>query len=270
MMSLTQWVKTLAINDNSNIMPNLVSKSETEVLTIPNSFNHSWGNTNKLRINSDGTNEVGVQFNFDGLEIGDLIEIEAEVRVISGSKPLLKIAEYNISTLAEPYPLKKTFDLNDQWQMIKLKTYVVMPNNTGNHRAFVGLEIGQSGIFELRSVRAIAHTKAVQPQDKIDRGYYRYIIKKVSGVWTMQNGSSVGSINQASNWSLVFTFPIQAYASVNINCSLGTQYTFGFQQPSATQVTLSCKKIGDETSDGSNWTLIPDGTILYVNIFYKY
>lgn len=269
-MSLTQWVKTLAINDNSNIMPNLVSKSETEVLTTPNSFNHSWGNTNKLRINSDGTNEVGVQFNFDGLEIGDLIEIEAEVRVISGSNPLLKIAEYNINTLAEPYPLKKTFELNDQWGMIKLKTYVVMPNNTGNHRAFIGLEVGQSGIFELRSVRAIAHTKAIQPQDKIDRGYYRYILKKISGIWTMQNGSSVGSVNQASNWSLELNFPTQGYPSVFISSSLGTQYKFGFVPPSATKVTLSCKKDGDETGTGSDWTVIPDNTMLYILVVYKY
>lgn len=270
-MGLSQWMQAVQQNDNTNLTPNLVSKTDLEVDTTPNSFVHSWGNSNKLKINSNGTEESGVYFNFDSLEIGDMLEIECEVRVISGSSPLLKIAEYNTTTLVEAVPIKKTFVLNNEWQMIKFKTYISNFRNYNNHRAFVGLEAGQSGIFELRSVRAIAYSKVVQPQDKIDRGFYRYIVKKVSGIWTIQNGSSAGGvITNPQTWNLVLEFPRQVYPSINISSNVSNSYIFGFFPPTSTKVTMHCKKLGDETSGAVNWTSVPDDTVLYITIFYKY
>lgn len=261
-MGFSQWVKAVATNDDTYITyNNLVKKTAAEVDTIVNTYNHSFGNSNTVKINTNGLKEAGVQFIFEGLEVGDIIEVEAEARVISGASPLIKTAEYNSTTLVEGYPQKKMSDLNSEWQMIKLKSFVGFPTTQSGFRAFVGLEAGQVGVFELRSVRAIAYTKAIQPQDKIDRGFYRYIIKKVAGVWTMQSGSSEGSINLLQAWSLELTFPAQAYVSIQANTNL-YDFPVGFTPPSATKTVLNIA--------GNSWTAVADGTFLYVTVFYKY
>lgn len=274
-MTYSKWVQAVTTNDpnlNSKMTPNLTRKSTTaDVDSTANTFNHSFGTTNTIRLNSDGTSESGVQFHFADLEVGDLIEVECEFRVISGNAPVLKIAEYNKTTSTEQYAVKKAYTASEEFQTVKFKHYITITNGWRNNRVFIGLEVGKSGLIELRSIRAIALTKTHQPQDKIDRGYYRYIIKKVAGVWTLQNGSSTGtSVAKPYDWILELTYPTQSYPSVHITATNSNLYMYGCSIPTATKVNLSCKKVGDETSAANNWTQIPDDTVLYVMVYYMY
>lgn len=274
-MAYAEWFQAITTNDpklNSKMSSTLSRKSTTaDVDATPNTFNHSYGTTNTVRVNSNGTNEAGVSFHFGNLEVGDLIEIEAEIRVISGENPILQLSEYNLSDGSESNKNSKRFTGKNEFQTVKFKHFITITNNWGNNRAFIGLETGKSGVFEMRSVRAVAYTKTQQPQDKIDKGYYRFIVKKVAGVWTLQNGSSSGiSVAKPYDWILELNYPSQAYPSVHITATNSNLYNYGCSIPTATKVNLSCKKVGDETSASNNWTQIPDDTVLYVQIVYAY
>ena len=265
-----KWVQTLAINNNDSVF-NLTSTSLANVDTTQNSYNHSFGNTNTLKVNSGGQNDCGVQFMYPGLEIGDSVELFAEIRVISGDLPVLLFGEYDTTTNTQKSSIKKqALNKIGEWQIVKLKAVVAFPFNIPNHRAVFGYESGKAGVFEMRSVSCVANCKAVNPLDKIDRGFYRYIIKKVGGVWTMQNGSSVGSVSQPYGWTLQLTFPQCTYPSPQITIS-SLDWIVGFTNaPNATTLSLACKSRIDDTSAGTQWFNVPDNTMLYVNIFYRY
>lgn len=265
-----KWTQALAVNNNDSIF-NLAGTSFANVDTTPNSYNHSFGNTNTVRVNSDGKAECGIQFQFPDLEIGDEVELFAEVKIIRGDKPVILFGEYDKETQLQKSSTKKyTKAVYGEWQTIKLKTFVNVPFSIPNHRAMFGLEIGKFGTFEIRSVSCTVNGKGIQPLDKIDRGFYRYIIKKVAGVWTMQNGSSVGTVTQPYGWTLQLTFPQCAYPSPQITIS-SLDWIVGFTNaPNATTLSLACKSRVDDTSAGTQWASIPDNTILYVNITYKY
>lgn len=266
------WIKAITPNDASvvknNMTPNLTYNSNaSNVDTTPNTINQTYG-TNVIKINSDGTAERGIQFIFDNLEIGATLEIECEMRVLSGDTPLLKISEWNKGTSVETYPKIKNVVNNGQWKCVKFKELISFLSATYNHRAFVGLPVGSSGIFELRNIRAKANSKQNLVQDKIDRGYYKYIIKKTSGTWALESGAnSSGTIETPYSTSIILNHTSQYKPTYQLS-SGNANLTLGFTSNQANKLTISGRFIKTDLTVSNSFNDVPDGTEIHVTIFY--
>jgi len=132
------------------------------VYTTPNTAGQYWNST-RIAINSDGVGEGGLQFFYEMLEVADYIEIQCDIKIISGDLPILKISEYKKDTKEENNPNKKTATNSGQWLSIRHKGAVTATRNWYNTRAFIGYEDGKSGIFEVRNLRVVGYTRNQVP-----------------------------------------------------------------------------------------------------------
>lgn len=132
------------------------------VYTTPNTAGQYW-NSSRIAINSDGVGEGGLQFFYEMLEVADYIEIHCEIRTISGDSPVMKISEYNKNTKEEFNQNVKNTKNTNHWQVVTHKGAVTVNKNWGNTRAFIGLENGKSGVFEVRNLRVVGYTRNQVP-----------------------------------------------------------------------------------------------------------
>lgn len=265
--TITQAITMNKVGDR--ITKNLTKVGTTDlVLTTANSYNQTYGITNTTRINSNGVGESGVELNFNNLEIGDFIEVELEVRTLSGVSPKIIISEYNPTTKVHDSKTTKKIDNSIEWRIEKTKVVVFVNKTFYNHRVFIGLETGETGVFDIRSVRAIAFTKTQQSQDKIDRGYYSFKIDKTNGVWSIDTAVSTtgGGLTLLQNYNLTLSFPAKYRPRIFINSTFGSTYRVSTNNPSSSAVTVGCSRLSD---NNVSWNEVPDGSSVFLNVYYN-
>lgn len=256
------------IENNTNLSKYKTSNltirvTDNDVDTNVDSIRQTW-NTNIIRINSGIDSEGGVFFNFPYLEVGDYIILSCEIMSISGTKPILKIAEYNITTNEEYNPAKIRCE-KTEWHQLTLKVPANIFKQWYNMRAFIGLESGESGIFQIRGVRAIAYTKTCLP--KIERKDYFIELKKdTNGVAISNKGDTNGiSCEITNDYLLKITYPSTSNIPVALYSHNKTKQFIMQQEgiPNLTTVTYSFGDLTGKLVSDINTTLPSDwyGTV---------
>jgi hypothetical protein len=269
MMNLIPIPKFIPNNVNLTpyISPTITNTSHSNVESTPNTAGQTY-NTNIVKVNSDATSEGGIEFHFENLEVGDFIELSCEVRVVSGDIPVAKIGEYNKSTRVEYYPYKKKPSVAGEWITINLKAPALIHSGTFNHRAFIGLELGKSGYFEVRGVRAIAYSKTNAPKP-IKKEYIVKLIKS-GGTFAIQTSASDSGITLTKPQTYLFQvdFPkTDSSPIVLIQSNKSKQYIVESSSPSTTTLNFSLATIAGTTVGDIDTTLPNDAVI---NILIKW
>lgn len=247
------------------ITPTITNTAHTNVQTTPNTAGQTW-NTNIIKVNSDATSEGGIEFHFDYLEIGDFIELSCEIRVVSGDAPVLKIGEFNKTSRAEYVPSKRTQEISSEWKAVRLKAPITITQQTYNHRAFIGLETGKTGYFEVRGVRAIAYSKttSLKPEKK------EYIVRllKSTGTFAIQTSTSDTGITLTKPQTYLYQLDYPKTAArpiVLVQNNKAKQYIVEASDPNETTVTFSVATISG-TTVGDIDTTLPNDTVIGLNI----
>lgn len=135
-----------------NLLPNGLSKVDSEQSVTDNTFYFD-RNENRIVVKS-GANKLGIiTIMFDDVDLGDIIELECEMRWISGAKPHVKIEHTNADHInGQVELLKETHRGTGEWIYHNQKITQLVENKSINVN--FGLGLGDDGSYELRNVKA--------------------------------------------------------------------------------------------------------------------
>ena len=109
---------------------------------------------------------------YDNVKSGDIIEVECEMRRIDGDMPTVKITECDNTHEGNYNELcKKTYDLNGDWQLIKIKTNMI---NDKSLNITFGLGLSEVGTYEVRYIKTRVKRVMENTNVKINKSYSIY------------------------------------------------------------------------------------------------
>ena len=156
---------------NKNLLNNSFTSVTSSDLLVNDTFYYD-RTTFTVKGKSTTAKRGSVCVKYDSVKSGDIIEVECEIRRVDGDMPSVTINECD-STHEGNYKelCKKTYNLNGEWQLIKIKTNMI---NDKSLNITFGLGLSQSGTFEVRCVKTKVKRNIENVNKKINKSYAIY------------------------------------------------------------------------------------------------
>ena len=160
------------------------------------------------KISVDNENRGWFMFRQDGLKVGDIIEVECEIRVVNGNYPKMRIykGSFNNTGLLDSITVTQ-----DEWGVVRHK-HIVEDNN--NYYIGVGFDTADVGKAEFRNfaIEFITNAKPNWENQSLSNGWtnleteYDYPLQyKMEGTKVTVRGNILQTTNVAN--TTITTFP---------------------------------------------------------------
>lgn len=160
---------------NKNLLNNSFSSVTSSDLLVNDTFYYD-RNTFTVKGKSTTAKRGSVCIKYDSVKSGDIIEVECEIRRIDGDMPSVKVTECDNTHEGNYNELcKKTYDLNGDWQLIKIKTNMI--NDKSLNISF-GLGLSQAGTYEVRYIKTKVKRVMENTNIKHSKSYSVYKMPK--------------------------------------------------------------------------------------------
>ncbi|MGG3047280.1 hypothetical protein ABEO76_29930 [Bacillus anthracis] len=161
--------------------------------------------TRLLTAQSSNTKSGGFNFYFANTYIGDIIEIECEIRSVIGEYPRVYFNEISVPN-SSGVEANSTFmfpSQQGQWELLQRK-FVVRNSQYNNNKLFIGLITNASGKYQIKNLRVRIKRSAFDKKNDVNK---TYTINKYNGSWVIDEYSSSdkGTLSYEGN-SLKLTF----------------------------------------------------------------
>ena len=156
---------------NKNLLNNSFTSVTSSDLLVNDTFYYD-RNTFTVKGKSTTAKRGSVCVKYDSVKSGDIIEVECEIRRIDGDMPSVTITECDSTHEANYNELcKKTYNLNGDWQLIKIKTNMI--NDKSLNISF-GLGLSEVGTYEVRYIKTRVKRVMENTNVKINKSYSIY------------------------------------------------------------------------------------------------
>ena len=156
---------------NRNLLNNSFTSVTSSDLLTNDSFYYD-RTTFTVKGQSSTAKRGSVCIKYDNVKSGDIIEVECELRRIDGDMPTVKITECDNTHEGNYNELcKKTYDLNGDWQLIKIKANMI---NDKSLNITFGLGLSEVGTYEVRYIKTRVKRVMENTNVKINKSYSIY------------------------------------------------------------------------------------------------
>lgn len=182
-MSIQQYTDYILLNAD-DFLKYRVSTSFSKVSTKAEIIDDTFfldESTRVLTAQSSNTKSGGFNFFFPNTKTGDEIEVECEIRSVSGENPRFYFSEVSTpdSTGIEANSTYSTVDQQGQWEYINQK--MIIKNTTyTNNKIFIGLITSAAGKYQLRNLKIrLKRSIFTRKQERI----LGFTVNKYNGNW---------------------------------------------------------------------------------------
>lgn len=166
---------------NRNLLNNSFTSVTSSDLLVNDTFYYD-RNTFTVKGKSTTDKRGSVCIKYDSVKSGDIIEVECEIRRIDGDMPSVSVTECDNTHESNYNELcKKRYNLNGDWQLIKIKTNMI--NDKSLNISF-GLGLSQTGTYEVRYIKTRVKRVMENTYVKINKSYSIY---KMPAGWQIRN-----------------------------------------------------------------------------------
>ena len=156
---------------NKNLLNNSFTSVSSSDLLTNDTFYYD-RNTFTVKAKSTAAKRGNICIKYDNVKSGDIIEVDCEIRRIDGDIPIIKITECNNTHEGGFNELcKKSYDLNGDWQLIKIKTNMI---NDKSLNITFGLGLSEVGTYEVRYIKTRVKRVMENTNVKINKSYSIY------------------------------------------------------------------------------------------------
>ncbi|PEI73422.1 hypothetical protein CN646_07420 [Bacillus wiedmannii] len=163
--------------------------------------------TRVLTAQSSNNLSGGYNFFFPNTYIGDMLEVECDIRSVSGEYPRLYFSETSAPNTSgtEANSTYMTLVQQGQWETIQHK-FIIKNTQYNNAKLFVGLITNAAGRYQIKNLRIRLKRSAFNKKSDMNR---TYTVNKYNGSWIFDeySFSDVGTISIENN-AVKITFDI--------------------------------------------------------------
>lgn len=184
------------ISNNNMITKNLATQAPMVLGTEPLTFGQYAFKNETLHVNAlDGKKSSYIRIQFKKLCVGDIIEVEYDVRNITGVLCKQTIAErFDATTTKSTSDTQST--KTGEWETIKTKYVVKNKYYDGDHDLTVGVWYGNISEFYIRNFRWKVSKKTERVQPEISQHIACSVLKNASGKWEFHSPSyNIGGVS---------------------------------------------------------------------------
>ncbi|KXI78605.1 hypothetical protein ACS52_11330 [Bacillus cereus] len=204
-MAFNQTLYSYSVLDNLKLRMS-IPYYENQIYPDAFTFNSTTG---IIHVNSTSEKPGYLVENFYNLELGDIIEITAEFRVLSGTGPKIAFDEYidaSTSQNTEYTQVKRV----GEWETLKAKYVFRDLKGFKKLRTSIGLWTKDSGEYQMRNVRTLVKSKRNTEGEKSKASFSLkpYVIRKNGTIWEIRTdfAHSEGSLERVSSKVLKVKF----------------------------------------------------------------
>ncbi|WHT89553.1 hypothetical protein [Bacillus cereus] len=225
--------------------------------------------TRLLTAQTSNTKSGGFNFYFPNTYIGDVIEIECEVRSINGESPRVYLNEVSAPNASgsEANGTYMIASQQGQWEFIQ-KEFIVRNTQYKNNKLFIGLITSAAGKYQVKNLKVRLKRSAFNEKRDMNKVY---TINKYNGSWVIDeySASDKGTLSYDGD-SLKLTFdtafgkkPIPLVTPGN---GLAAKYKIT-ASPNADSVLITFFDIDNKVVSAE--TVVSNSTILHLAVFSK-
>ncbi|KAA0777616.1 hypothetical protein DN392_06345 [Bacillus sp. BB51/4] len=180
-----------------------------------------------LTAQSSNAKSGGFNFYFENTYIGDIIEIECEIRSVTGEYPRIY---FNGISFPGPSGIEadSTYmapSQQGQWEFMK-REFIVRNTQYNNYKFFIGLITNSAGKYQLRNLKVRLKRTVFNKKNEISK---TYTINKYNGSWVFDeySDSDKGNLSYEGNsLKVAFDLPFnkKPIPLVTLGNSLAVKY----------------------------------------------
>lgn len=211
-MTLCEKVKSYSVLENIKSHM-LIPYYENQI--YPDAFTFS-ESTGIIHVNSTTAKAGYLYDSFEGMTLGDIVEVTVDVRSLSGVLPRIAFDEYNSPTTYQNVEYTQATKVGE-WETLKFKYVFRDLKGFKKIRCIIGLWTADAGEFQMRNLRIGLKTKRNYEDEKsfLSKSFEikPYEIRKRDGIWEIREDFATGggsiSVLSSNQLGLTFLQPFQ-------------------------------------------------------------